>query len=319
MWVAVRALISRSVRKLNVSSTPMLRPMFKLSVVRVVSDPQLPALGVGITYSLNIEPLLRQYPNLFDVVEIEPQTMWLETKNSSEPYRVSEQIMDHLCTLPGRKIVHSIGTPVGGTVRPQPEQLDLLHKVIVQLDAPWASDHLSFNSTPEFKTGFFLPPRQTPEGIATVAVSIRDLQQALPVPVAVEPGVNYLRPRPDEMPDGEFVASVVETADCGLLLDLHNIFTNALNSRQPVDEFLSQIPLERVWEIHLAGGMEFGGFWLDSHSGAMSDALVELAKQVVPMLPNLKAIIFEIFPAFVASVGLESVRMQIEQLHGLWE
>src|SRR5258708_19087790 len=51
----------------------------------------------------------------------------------------------------------------------------------------------------------------------------------------------------------------------------------------------------------------------------MSAALVELAKQVVTMLRNIKAIIFEIFPGFVVRVGLESVRMQIEQLHGLWE
>jgi hypothetical protein len=190
--------------------------------------------------------------------------------------------------------------------------------MIDRFDTPWVSDHLSFNTTPEFHTGFFLPPRQTAEGVETVVRSIRDLQAAFPVPIAVETGVNYLRPRPDEMPDGAFVAAVVEAADCGLLLDLHNIYTNSLNGRQAVETFLAQIPLDRVWEIHLAGGFAMEGFWLDAHSGAIPDALFEMSKQIVPTLPNLRALIFEIFPSFVPVVGFEVIRTQIEKLHELW-
>jgi len=55
------------------------------------------------------------------------------------------------------------------------------------------------------------------------------------VPIAIETAVNYLRPRADELGDGEFVAAVAERADCGILLDLHNIYCNALNGRQSVD------------------------------------------------------------------------------------
>ena len=280
---------------------------------------QLPTLGVGITYSSAIEPMLRQYPELFDVIEVEPQTMWIETRNNAQPYRVTDQVLEHLAHLPGRKLIHSVGTPVGGTVRPDPAQCAVLRRTIAQLNAPWASEHLSFNATSEFRTGFFLPPRQTPEGVEMVVRSIHALQAALPVPVAVETGVNYLRPRADEMPDGAFVAAVVEAANCGLLLDLHNIFANGLNGRQSVEAFLAQLPLDRVWEIHLAGGFDMEGFWLDAHSGAIPDPLFEIAKQVVPSLPNLKAMIFEIFPSFVPAVGFEAIRAQIERLHDLWQ
>jgi uncharacterized protein (UPF0276 family) len=183
-------------------------------------EPVLPVLGVGITYSAAVEPLLEAHPGLFDVVEIEPQTTWLETRDGPEPFRVLESVLEHLARLPGRKLIHSVGTPVGGTVRPDPVQVGLLRKTIERLGAPWASDHLSFNATPEFSTGFFLPPRQTPEGVETAARAIRDLQDGLGVPIAIETGVNYLRPRPDEMPDGAFVAAVAETADCGLLVRL---------------------------------------------------------------------------------------------------
>lgn len=252
------------------------------------------------------------------MLEIEPQTMWLKVRDAERPYRANEEMLEHLLDLPGRKLVHSVGTPVGGTVRPDPAQLVLLRDTIRHLQAPWASDHLSFNQTPEFATGFFLPPRQTVAGIETVTTSIADLQDALPVPIAVETGVNYLRPRADEVGDGEFVARVVESADCGLLLDLHNIFANGLNGRQPVSEYLEALPLERVWEVHLAGGMELDGFWLDAHSGAIPDPLYRICEDVIPQLPNLGAIVFEIFPSFVPEVGLELVEEQLERLHALW-
>ena len=91
--------------------------------------------------------------------------------------------------------------------------------------------------------------------------------------MAFETGVNYLARRPDEMDDGAFVAAVAERADSGILLDLHNVYTNAVNGRQTVDEFVAQLPLERVWEVHLAGGFWMDGYWLDAHSGPMPASL----------------------------------------------
>ena len=262
--------------------------------------------------------MLEQHPDLFDVVEVEPQTTWIETQDPSKPYQILDSVLDHIAQLPGRKLVHSIDVPVGGTVRPEPAQLVLLEHTIARFHSPWVSEHLSFNSTSDFRTGFFLPPRQTPEGVETARISIQDLQAALPVPIAIETGVNYLRPRADEMTDGAFVAAVANASDCGILLDLHNIFANALNGRQPVDEFLAHLPLERVWEIHLAGGFELEGFWLDAHSGAIPEPLFEISKRIVSALPNLKAMIFEMFPSFVPRFGFDGIRAQIEKLHELW-
>lgn len=274
--------------------------------------------GVGITYSAAIEPLLDRSPDLFDVLEIEPQTLWTRVPHASRPFSIDGAVLDHLEQLPGRKLIHSVGTPVGGTVAPDPEQVGLLRDMVERLDSPWVSDHLSYNQTPEFATGFFLPPRQTGAGVRAVARSISTLQKSLPVPILVETGVNYLRRRPDEMPDGTFVRTVVETADCWLLLDMHNVFANALNGRQPLDELLDTLPLERVREIHLAGGMELDGFWLDAHSGEIPQPLVVICERLIPRLPNLSAIVFEIFPSFVPLVGIDLVAAQIDVVHDLW-
>jgi uncharacterized protein (UPF0276 family) len=274
--------------------------------------------GVGITYSAAIVPLLDRCPDLFDVIEVEPQTLWTRAGDDAPRFQIEEAVVEHLEQLPGQKLIHSVGTPVGGTVAPEPAQLELLAAMVERFRAPWLSDHLSYNQTPEFATGFFLPPRQTQAGVEAVTRSISVVQQAVQVPILVETGVNYLRPRTDEIPDGQFVAEVVERADCGLLLDMHNVFTNALNGRQPVDEFVAALPLERVREIHLAGGMELDGFWLDAHSGELPEPLTAICEDLVPRLPNLAAIIFEIFPSFVPLVGLDLVQAQIERLHELW-
>jgi uncharacterized protein (UPF0276 family) len=277
------------------------------------------ALGIGATYSGAIEPLIERHPELFDVLEIEPQTTWIKTADWQRPFQVDRQVLDHLARLPGRKIIHSVGRPVGGTLAPEAVELDLLRDTIRHLDAPWASDHLSFNQTSEFAAGFFLPPRQTLAGVESASAAIRRLQAALMVPVAIETGVSYLRPRNDELPDGEFVARVAEMANCGVLLDLHNVYCNSMNGRQPLEECLDQLPLERVWEMHLAGGFELDGFYLDAHSGAIPEPLHKVVEEIIPQLPNLKAIIFEIFPSFVPLVGLDLVREQLEWLHTVWE
>lgn len=278
----------------------------------------LPELGVGIAYSSALEPLLAAHPELIDVLEVEPQTTWIETHDESAPYRIRPDVQNHIAALPGHKLVHSVGMPVGGSARAPAAQLPLLCDTVATLGAPWASEHLSFNRTPESFTGFFLPPRQTEAGLTVCVEAIRRLGNGLGVPLAVETGVNYLRPRRDELPDGEFMAAVARGAECGILLDLHNVYCNERNGRQTVAQFLSQIPLERVWELHLAGGFEMDGFWLDAHSGAIPEPLERICRDVIPALPNLKAIVFEVFSSFLPHFGLDAVRRELEKAHELW-
>ena len=190
------------------------------------------------------------------------------------------------------------------------------------LDAVWASAHLSFNaiSTPAGpeQVGFLLPPRQTSEGVDVAIENIGELARGLDVPFAFETGVNYLKPRADELSDGQFFGRVAEGADCGILLDLHNLWANELNGRQPVREVLAELPLERVWEMHLAGGMMLDGYYLDAHSGAIADELLDLASEVISDMPSLGAIMFEVMPGYVADLGLDGIREQLARINVLW-
>jgi len=282
----------------------------------------LPELGVGIVYVPGLEPLLESGPSCVDVIEIEPQVFWHFKNGSRNPYLFPREVLSHLQALPQPKIVHSVGFGVGGTQHPPVAVAESLARAVRALNAPWVSEHLSFthfdHGGTNVHTGFMLPALQTAEGAATAARTIRDFAARLPVPFAVETAVNYLEPRSGDMPDGEFAALVVEEADCGILLDLHNVWANEHNGRQSVAEFLAAIPLDRVWEIHLAGGFEFEGYWLDAHSGSIPAPVLEWAEQLIPALPNLKAVIYEIFPTFVPLFGLDNIEKQLERMASIW-
>ncbi|MBZ5538124.1 MAG: DUF692 domain-containing protein [Acidobacteriia bacterium] len=283
-------------------------------------------LGVGLVYFSELDPLFREDNPDLSVLELEPETFWEKIHPvgsvDGETYLPNAQAMAKISALPQHKLVHSVGFPVGGSVRHDGHYVTPLVDTVTALGAPWASEHLSFNAIQTGsgveQIGFLLPPRQTHAGVNMAVCNIRRLASQLPVPFAFETGVNYLQPRSDELSDGKFFSLIAEEADCGILLDLHNLWVNERNGRQPVDEAIAELPLERVWEIHLAGGMMLGDYYLDSHSDAIPDLLLDIAAQVIPRLPNLGALIFEMLPGYVPQLGLDGVKQQLTRLNELW-
>jgi len=284
-----------------------------------------PPLGVGIVYTPALEPLLQSEAGVVDVIEVEPQTYWFKDRPSGSSYRLDEAAFDRLAEFPQAKIVHGLGCAVGGTARPEQPQLERFAESIRRLGAPWASEHLSFNRVPGNKrhdgTGFLLPPLQVPRTVALAVRNLRLLRQSLPVPVAFETGVNYLQGQSGEMSDGRFFARIAEGADCGILLDLHNLWTNECNGRQAVLDALAEMPLERVWEVHVAGGDALRGYWIDAHSGLVPKPVMDLARGVLPRLPNLKAVIFEIIDDYlpVKGLGIAQLSEQLQEIRALWD
>ena len=283
----------------------------------------LSGYGVGIVWWPELDPLCRPGEGLVHVIEAEPETFWVPRESS--PFE--SQLPRALGHLPAPKLLHCVGAPFGGGAIQSAAHLAALKSDIATLRPSWVSDHLSFNqfirpgangTAQTVCTGFFLPPAQCRDGVAQAADHIVRRRAATGVPIAFENPVSYLPPHPGEMPDGGFAAAVAEGADCGILLDLHNLLCNERNGRQSVAEYCRSIPLERVWEIHLAGGQFERGFWLDAHSGVVEPALLEIVAEIVPRLPSLRALIFEIVPDFIAATGLSAIAACLGQLNDIW-
>jgi uncharacterized protein (UPF0276 family) len=278
-------------------------------------------LGVGLALMPGLLDELERVGDLVDCLEVEPQTFWMETADPERPFRLVTEGVDAIRTRFPVVLAHGVTSPVGGSQPPSADMARLFAESVRRLGAQLASEHLSFNRASgddgPFGSAFFLPPRQTESGIEAAVAAIAALRAELDVPFSFETPVSYLQPRADEIPDGAFVAAVAEAADCGILLDLHNIWTNERNGRQPAREFLAQIPLDRVSEVHLAGGLERDGFWLDAHSGGLAPELEALAAEVLPQLPELRVVVYEILPEFVVPRGERALRPVLERVHRL--
>ena len=285
-----------------------------------VEAERLRPLGVGLTYWPSLGPVFLSRTDLIDVVEVSPETLWLEDGRGG--YVCDQTELDRLTAYPAPKVIHGVGNPVGGSAPADPVRLDLLSAMVESFGSDLASEHLSFARVASADgygfTGFMLPPRQTGEGVEVAARTARAMAARVNIPFAVENGVSYLRRRRDEMADGEFVAAVAEEADVGILLDLHNAYTNERNGRGSMTSFVEALPLERIVEIHVAGGLPHGSYWLDAHSGAMPDAVFGFARDLVGSLPNLRVINFELIPLYLGQFGADGVTRELERCHELW-
>jgi uncharacterized protein (UPF0276 family) len=278
-----------------------------------------PGLGVGVVWWPELDPLCGPGEGLVDVIEAEPEAFWSRCDK-----RYHSALGDALAHRPQPKLLHGVGAPLGGSCQPPDGHLEAFAHDVATLRPRWVSEHLSFSrfrpddAAPPVVAGFLLPPAQTDAGAAMAARNIRERRAALGVAIAFETAVSYLPPLPGELPDGDFAAAVAEAADCHILLDLHNIWCNQRNGRQSVAAFCAALPLHRVRELHLAGGEEQAGFWLDGHSGQVPPALLDIAADLVPRLANLEAIVFEIMPDRVKQVGLAAIARDLMRLREIW-
>lgn len=270
-------------------------------------------LGVGVIALGALDQLWDGIEDLVDVVEVEPQTLW-ETRFGGGKV-ISPEPLAWLRSCGRPLLAHGVGYPVGGMTAPSAEGVLASAASARDLDAAHWSEHLAFNVAGDAHAGFLLPPVQTAEAVAAAVRHIRGYQDAFDRPFLVETPTNYLQPVPGDLSDGEYVAAIAEAADCGILLDLHNIWTNERNGRQSVDDFLSLIPLDRVWEVHLAGGFETDGYYLDAHVGPIDPELLALAARVVPTLPRVRAVVYEAVPASLAEQGVAGLRDVLTGMH----
>jgi uncharacterized protein (UPF0276 family) len=278
-------------------------------------------LGVGIVAAPGLDLLWDGISDLVDVIEVEPQTMWATRPGGG--WELTEPAFEWAVATGRPALAHGVAFPVGGCEPPDPAGVALAAESAARLSAAHWSEHLSFNRAAAGGTvidaGFFLPPAQTPGGVAVAAGHVARYQAASPLPFLVETGVSYLRPRDGELSDGAFVGGVARAADCGILLDLHNLLANERNGRQPVAGVLAELPLERVLEVHVAGGFTVAGYYLDAHIGSPDDELLALVADVLPRLPNLRALVYEAVPESLAALGAGGVRAILTALHRIWD
>jgi uncharacterized protein (UPF0276 family) len=126
-----------------------------------------------------------------------------------------------------------------------------------------------------------LPIPYTWEAVRTTAAKIRQAQDSLERPLVVENISSYLAFTDSVMTEWEFLNEVVERADCGILLDVNNIYVSSRNHGFDPQAYLESVPAERVAQIHIAGHSEFEDYLLDTHDHPVPDPVWELYRRAI--------------------------------------
>ncbi|MBX3209412.1 MAG: DUF692 domain-containing protein [Labilithrix sp.] len=150
-------------------------------------------------------------------------------------------------------VTHGLTMSLGGVDPLSAEYLAGLRAFIADAGSPWHSDHLCFSTFGGVVLHDLLPLAFKRSEVTRVADRIKRAQDAIGCPLAVENVSFYLHPGKREMTEAEFIASVCETADCGLMLDVNNAWVNATNFGYDVDAWMRTVPLDRVVQMHVAG------------------------------------------------------------------
>lgn len=186
-------------------------------------------------------------------------------------------------------VTHGVGANLGG--EPDAEHLRLLRRLCDEVNPPWVSDHCCWTGTPHSRLHDLLPLPYTETVIRHLVRRIRETQQALGRPFAIENVSSYLSWKDSTMTEWEFLAEVLERADCGLLLDVNNIFVSAENHGFSAQAYLDAIPADRVVQIHLAGHSVFETHRLDTHSAPVCPEVWDLYERAIRRIGPVSTLI----------------------------
>jgi len=181
-------------------------------------------------------------------------------------------------------VCHGLCLSLGG---PDPLNIDFLKQVkqfLAQNKIPLYTEHLSFCSDiQQGKPGYLydlLPIPFTEEAVKYVAHRIRQTQDLLGQRIAIENTSYYVSAPISTMDEVTFLSAVLSEADCDLHLDINNIYVNSINFNFDADDFLKQLPSNRIVYSHVAGHLQLASNLLvDTHGENIIDPVWALLNQ----------------------------------------
>ena len=234
----------------------------------------LPALGSGLGHRVELAEAIEAHADRID---------WLEVITERYLFAPADE-REGLGELARRFpiVPHGLELSIGSEQEPEAAYVEALAVLAADIDAPWFSDHLSFTRTDRVAVGLLVPLPRTREVARRLGRRARRVQEAVGRPFLLE-NITYYVDMATPLTEAQFITEVMEHCECGLLLDLANLDINARNHGFDPLEFLDTIPVERVVQVHLAGGVDGDGdrLSLDSHGAAIPGRVWDLLAELV--------------------------------------
>jgi uncharacterized protein (UPF0276 family) len=232
-------------------------------------------------YGVGIGLRVPHYQHIFAK---KPVVNWFEIISENfmvdggRPLQILDQILERY-----RVVQHGVSMYFGSAEPLNRAHLTRLKKLVKRTKTPWLTDHLCWGSVDGRYTHDLMPMPYTFEAAKRAAQKIREARDFLEVPIAVENVSSYAEFHVSEMTEWEFLNEVVEDADCGILLDVNNIYVSSRNHTFNPFEYLNSVPAERVAQIHIAGHSKYQKYILDTHDHPVIDPVWALYARAIEM------------------------------------
>ena len=243
-----------------------------------------PDLGVGVGLrTVHYAHILEQKPEV-DFFEILSEN-YLDT--GGRPAWVLDQVAERYPV-----VLHGVSMSIGSTDPLDRGYLEKLKALAGRTRALWVSDHLCWTGVSGRNTHDLLPMPLTEEALAHVVGRVKAVSDILERPVILENASTYAEFAASSMPEWEFFGRLMEEADCGMLLDVNNVYVSAFNHGFDPRTYLDAIDPLRVVQYHLAGHTNKGTHIIDTHSDRAIPEVWELYRHAVARTGNV-ATLFE--------------------------
>jgi uncharacterized protein (UPF0276 family) len=285
-------------------------------------------LGIGFPYFAALPADLYR-SGLAAFVEITPETLCRQQTNGSAVQ--IEILPDQLATaqetcagLP--VVVHGVELSIGSAHGLNNAYLNMLDSFQKEWPFVWHSEHLGFqtiagDNNARLEIGVPLPMPSTVEAVELVAERSANILKRYDVPFLLENPAHYFSNLPADPEIGNeyrFLSAFTEKSGCYLLLDLHNLYCNAVNHHFDARDVIDSLPLDRVIEIHVAGGSWRDGFWMDAHDGRVPEPVWELLEYVLPIAPNVAGVVFELLDEHAIRLGVAPIENELKRAWRIW-
>ncbi|MDE3036938.1 MAG: DUF692 domain-containing protein [Pseudomonadota bacterium] len=217
-------------------------------------------------------------PHYDTILEQKPKDVdWFEiiSENFIEAHQGYRQFLADL-RVDYPIVMHGVSLSIGSTDPLNVGYLKKLKALADFLQVPWLSDHLCWTGIEGKNTHDLLPVPYTEKALKHIVKRVRQVQDTLERPLVLENPSSYVTFADSSMPEWEFMAWLAKDADCGILLDVNNVYVSAFNHRFDARQYIDAIPAERIVQIHLAGHDHRGTHIIDTHDNYVIDAVWDL-------------------------------------------
>ena len=214
------------------------------------------------------------------ILETNPEVDWFEIisenymDSQGRPRYVLDQIAERYPI-----VMHGVSMSIGSSDPLNFDYLTRLKKLATEINALWVSDHICWTGVAGRNTHDLLPIPYNDESLRHLVERVNIVQDFLERPLILENPSSYVTFTDSTLNEWEFVNRLVEETNCGLLLDVNNVYVSSVNHDFSPEEYLKQVPHQNVVQFHLAGHTNCGTHLIDTHDGEVIPPVWELYRQ----------------------------------------